>query len=214
MKAFRVMGRTLKATWEELFLCVYASIVWWAGTLVLIFAGPVTLGLHAVANRAANYRRTSMEFFWESARGRAGRAWLAYGVLIALFVGILGNVYFYLSVLGSHGWAQVAALLWLWVLLLYLVVAQYVFPLLCQQDKPDLLTALRNAALLALRSPVYSVLMLLFHVALIAASITLVLPIILLMPAMLALAGNFALTGLLQEMGLAPQPPQPGGGER
>jgi hypothetical protein len=214
MKAFRVMGRTLKATWEELFLCVYASIVWWAGTLVVIFAGPVTLGLHAAANRAANYRRTGMEFFWENARSRFGRAWLAYGILLALFVGILGNIYFYLYVMGSRPWAQIAGILWLWVLLIYLMVAQYVFPLLCQQDKPDLLTALRNAALLALRSPVYSALMLLFHVALIAASITLVLPIILLMPAMLALASNFALTGLLQEMGLAPQPPQMGGGER
>lgn len=211
MKAFRVMGRTLKTTWEELFLCVYASLVWWAGTLIVLFAGPVTFGLHTAANRAANYRRTGMEFFWETARSRMGRAWLAYGVLLALFVGILGNIYFYLSLMGSRPWAQIAGILWLWVLLIYLMVAQYVFPLLCQQDQPDLLTALRNAALLALRSPFYSVLMLLFQLALIAASITLVLPIILLMPAMLALAGNFGLTGLLQDMGLAPQPPQPGG---
>lgn len=214
MKAFRVMGRTLKATYEELFVCVYASLVWWMGTLVLIFAGPVTLGLHTVANRAANYRRTGMEFFWEAARSRAGRAWLAYAALLGLLLGILGNLYFYLYLAGDSTWALMAGIAWIWVLALYLMVAQYVFPLLCQQDKPELLTALRNAGLLALRSPLYSALMLLFHTLLIVVSITLVLPILLLTPAMLALSSNFALTGLLQEMDLAPQPPEPGGGER
>lgn len=214
MKAFRVMGRTLKATWEELFLCVSASLVWWAGTLTLVFAGPVTLGLHTVANRAANYRRTSMEFFWESARGRAGRAWLAYAVLLALLAGILGNIYFYLVMAGGRTWSFMAGVVWAWVLVFFVMVAQYVFPLLCQQDKPDLLTALRNAGLLAIRSPLYSLLSAAFQLALLALSIFLLLPILLLTPAMLALAANFALTGLLQDMGLAPLPPEVGGGER
>jgi hypothetical protein len=40
---------------------------------------------------------------------------------------------------------------------------------------------------------------------------TLLVITILVLPALIALSGNFALTGLLQEMELAPQPPEMSG---
>ena len=42
MKAFTIMGRTLKAAWDELFLCVFMSVVWWVGTILILPAAPVT----------------------------------------------------------------------------------------------------------------------------------------------------------------------------
>ncbi len=62
------MGRTLKAAYEDLFLIVGVSLVWWAGALLIVTAGPATRGLQATANRLANYRRSSMDVFWEEAR--------------------------------------------------------------------------------------------------------------------------------------------------
>jgi hypothetical protein len=50
--------------------------------------------------------------------------------------------------------------------------------------------------------------MLLFQILLLAISVGLTLPLVLLYPAMIAVTQNFALAGLLQEMGLAPQPPE------
>ena len=50
-----------------------------------------------------------------------------------------------------------------------------------------------------------------FQVLLIALSFTLVVPVVLLMPGMVALSQNFALVGLLQDMDLAPQPPEMSG---
>jgi hypothetical protein len=70
--------------------------------------------------------------------------------------------------------------------------------------------AVRNAALLAVRSPLYSLLNVVFQVALIGLSVFLVVPVLLLTPGLVALAQNFALTGLLQELGLAQEPPTVG----
>ena len=38
MKAFLIMGRVIKATYEELFLVVGLSVAWWAGTLLIVTA--------------------------------------------------------------------------------------------------------------------------------------------------------------------------------
>lgn len=199
------MGRVLKATWEDLFLCVTVSLLWWAGLMLVVTAAPATLALNDVANRIANYRRSGLEFFWSSARSGFGRSWLLFAGLLATLLMILLNIWFYA---GATGWMRIISVLWLWVLLFFFMIAQYLFPLVCQQSEPKLGQALRNGALLAVRSPLYTVLMLLFQGVLIVASFALVLPIVFLLPSMLAFSANFALTGLLQEMDLAPLPPE------
>lgn len=200
-----MMGRTLKATWDELFLCVAASLLWWAGLLLIVTAAPATLGLNNVANRLANYRRSGVEFFWSAARGGFARAWLLFGAMLLTFLMILVNIWFYAN---TTGWLRIVTVLWLWVLLFFFMVGQYLFPLLCQQVEPNIGLALRNGALLAVRSPLYSALSAFFQLILVIASVFLVLPVLFLLPGMLALSANFALTGLLQEMGLAPSPPE------
>lgn len=206
MKAFIVMGRTLKAAYEELFLCVFLSLVWWAGTLLVVTAAPATLGLHRVANRMANYQRVDSGFFWEAARQNIGRGWLLYLINVLLPVAVGFNIWFYLQ--SPATWMRIIAIAWLWILLVVTMMLQYLFPLFWQQDEPSLKLVLRNALLLALRYPLYTFLMLLFQVVLIVICVGTTLPAVLLMPALIAIAANFALAGMLQEMGLAPQPPE------
>lgn len=204
MKAFMVMGRVLKAAYDELFLCVFMSVVWWGGTLLVVTAAPATLGVNNVANRMANYKRVDSSFFWEAARSYMGRGWLLYliSLLLPIIIGV--SIVFYL---GAAGWLRLLAFVCMWLLLFALMIGQYFFPLFWQQDEPDIRLILRNAALLALQNPLYSFLMLVFQLLLIAISIAITLPLFLLTPALIALCGNFALAGLLQEMGLAPEPP-------
>jgi uncharacterized membrane protein YesL len=205
MKAFTIMGRTLKAAYDELFLCVFLSIIWWIGTILILPAAPVTIGLHQVANRIANYKRVDNSFFWESARQHIGRGWLLYLINLLAPVAIFFNIWFYFN---SQGLLQAIGVFWMWLFVLSLMIGQYIFPLFWQQDEPDLKLVLRNATLLALRHPLYTFLILLFQLTLLVLSIGLTLPLILLAPALIALTANFALVGLLQEMGLAPHPPQ------
>lgn len=206
MKAFRIMGRTLKAAYEDLFLIVGVSLVWWAGAVLIVTAAPATRGLQAVANRLANYRRSSMDVFWEEARTRMGASWALAALMLFVFAMIPVNIWFYSSG-GAVGWRLIVVVLWVWALVIYLMVSQYLFPLLCQQDEPSVGLAVRNAVLLAMRSPLYSLMGVLFQLVIITLCFTLVAPVIFLLPGLMALANNFFLTGLLQEMGLADPPP-------
>ena len=199
------MGRTLKAAYDELFLCVFLSIMWWIGTILILPAAPATAGLHYVANRTANYKRVDTSFFWEGARMYIGRGWLLYLINLLLPVIILTSIVFYL---GTTGWLRVFGFICIWLFIFALMIGQYYFPLFWQQDEPNIKLVLRNAVLLALQHPLYTFLMLLFQILLLGISIAITLPLFLLAPALIALSANFALTGMLQEVGLAPQPPQ------
>ncbi len=231
MKAFLIMGRTFKAAYDDLFLCVFLSIAWWVGTLILpiafgslasrlglaptiiipiaallmLPAAPIAMGIHRVANRIANYQRVDNSFFWEGTRQYVWRGLLLFAISIFVPLAIVFNIWFYFN---SQGWLQIVGVAWAWLLLLCLMMGQYLFPLFWQQDNPDIKLAIRNAALLTLRHPLYSFLMLLFQLVLFAICAALTLPLILLAPALLALAANFGMAGMLQEMGLAPLPPE------
>ncbi|MBW7881693.1 MAG: hypothetical protein H3C34_03490 [Caldilineaceae bacterium] len=205
MKAFQIMGRTLKGVYDELFLIVMLSVVWWIGTMLVVTAPMTWVGLNHVANRMANYKRVDFGFFWEGARKHLGRGvvlWLL--VLIAPPI-MLFSITFYLQ---QGGWLVVLGVVMFWITLLFFLAAQYFYPLFWQQTEPSTTLVLRNAFLLSFRHPLYSILMLIFQVVLVALSIALVVPVILLLPGMLALSHNYALVGLLQEMNLAPPPPE------
>jgi hypothetical protein len=239
MKAFRIMGRVLKAAYDDLFLCVFLSIAWWAcpivillllgalgewgsalaqvpallgiagiaGVLILLLLTQTaaTMGLQYVTNRIANYKRADSGFFWEGVRQHYGRGLFLFIVSLVVPAAIGFNIWFYFN---SEGWLRVIGVVWLWLFLFSLLAGQYIFPLLWQQDEPNIRLALRNALLLALQNPLYSLFMLLFQLILLVVSAALTLPMILLAPALVGLAGNFALVGLLQDLELAPQPPE------
>jgi uncharacterized membrane protein YesL len=208
MKAFRVMGRVIKATYDDLFLIVGVSVAWWVGTLLVLTAPMTTAGVQNVANRIANYKRANFDFFWEGTRRHIGPSALLY-LLLLLGPPLLSfSIWFYFD---RQGWLVLFGVLMAWVLLIFLLAGQYCFPLYWQQDEPSLKLVIRNGLLLVVRAPLYTLLMLVFQVLLIALSFTLVVPVVLLMPGMVALSQNFALVGLLQDMDLAPQPPEMSG---
>ncbi len=206
MKAFLVMGRSLKALYDELFLWVWLSALWWLGTFLIVTAAPVTLGLNRAANRVANYKRVDSSFFFESARQYIGRSWFLYALTILLYAGVLINIIFYLN--SAAAWMNILGIVFIWILVLLMMSSQYFFPLFWQQDDPSIKMILRNGVLIAIRYPLYTFLMLIFQIVLLVVSIVTVLPIFLLLPAAIIVSANFALVGALQEMDLAPQPPQ------
>ena len=205
MKAFTIMWRVIKSAYEELFLCVGMSLLWWAGLFLVVTGAPATMGIEHVANRLANYKRADSGFFWESARLHLRQGFFLFWLSVIVPPALAFNVWFYAN---SEGWLRFISLVWLWVLLLWLLISQYLFPLFWQQDEPNIRLAFRNAALLTAKYPLYSLLLFLFQILLIFICVAVVLPLPLLLPAMIALAQNFGTLGLLQDMGLAPEPPE------
>ena len=205
MKAFLVMGRVFKTLYEELFMAVFLSVAFWIGAIPIVTLPLAIMGMHNVANRMANYKRVANSFFWEGSRTNIGKGWLLFLASLLAPVLIIFNIWFYIN---RDGWVAAIGFAWFWLLVLVLMVAQYLFPLIWQQDEPDVRMALRNAFLLTLRHPLYSFLMLLFQLVLLGLSVALVPLLVLLYPAAIAITQNFALAGMLQEMGLAPNPPE------
>lgn len=205
MKAFPAMWRTIKVLYDELFLWVWLSVLWWVGTVLVLPAGPVAAGLHAAANRSANYKRVDSGFFWDAAKGHIGRSWLLVGANLLLHAAVVMNIAFYSN--SPATWSRYITIMWLWVIVLVMMAGQYLLPLYWQQDNPSLRLMFRNAYILTLQHPLYTLLILLFQLALIAISFATVLPIFLLMPASVAVAANVGLVNLLQDKGLAPPPP-------
>ncbi|RLT38244.1 MAG: hypothetical protein DWI57_12365 [Chloroflexi bacterium] len=199
------MWRTLKVLYDELFLWVWLSVLWWAGTLLILPAAPVAAGLYAVANRSANYKRVDSGFFWDAAKSQIKRSWLMVGTSLILHIAVLMNIAFYAN--SAVSWARFVTILWLWVIALVMMGSQYFLPLFWQQEDPSLRLIIRNAFILALQHPLYTLLMLIFQIALIVISFATVLPIFLLMPASVAVAANVGLVKLLEDKGLAPPPP-------
>lgn len=204
MKAFFIMGRVIKGAYDELFLIVAISVVWWLGAILIVTAPLVTVGLHNVANRMANYKRVEMSFFWEGARTRKGQGVLLFLLCLLAPPLMWFSIQFYFD---RGGWMLLLGVIMAWVLLFILMAGQYFFPFFWQQDEHKLSLILRNGLVLAVRHPLYTLLLLLFQFLLIALSVVLVVPVILLLPGLLALTQNYAAVGLLQEMGLAPEPP-------
>lgn len=207
MKAFPAMWRTIKVLYDELFLWVWLSVLWWVGTVLVLPAAPVAAGLHAVANRSANYKRVDSGFFWDATKDKIGRSWLLVGTNLLILVAVVINIAFYSN--SPSTWGRFVVILWLWVLVLVMMGGQYLLPLYFQQDDPSLRLLVRNAFILALQHPLYTLLMLIFQITLVVVSFATVLPIFLLMPAAVAVAANVGLVSMLQEMGLA-DPPPPG----
>lgn len=205
MKAFVIMGHVLKATYEDLFLVVYLSVLWWIGQVLIVTGASATVGINKAFNRAANYKRTDNSFFWEGAKQHFWRGWVLYLTTLIVPVALAFNIVFYGN---SEGPWRIFSVFWIWAFMISLMIAQYVFPLFWQQDDQEIKLVLRNATILAFKHPLYSFLMVLFSLVLITLSIALTLPALILMPGMLAITGNFALAGILQDMDLAPMPPE------
>lgn len=208
MKAFTIMGRTIKGAYEEFFLIVGLSVVFWIGTLLVVTAPMTWAGLHHVANRIANYKRVEFGFFWEGAKQHIGRGVVLWLLLIIAPPIMVSSINFYLS---NGGWLVVPGFITLWLLVLSVLAAQYFYPLFWQQTEPTLMLIVRNSFLLVVRHPLYTVLILLFQLLLVAISVALVVPVLLLLPGLIVLSHNYALVGLLQEMDMAPPPPQMSG---
>lgn len=232
MKAFGVIWTSIKTIYDELFLYIWLSILWWAGpilslmigvgldnlsggesrllvtaiTALLLFAtvAPLTAALYRVANRSANYKRIDGSFFWEVVRRPPTKGWLPLLIMLILIGGLALNIRFYFS---FTNWVQALGVFFAWILLLVLMASQFFYTLFWQQDEDSLRLLLRNAFVLAIRFPLHSFLLLILQVALLILFGALAVPLFLFGPALVAVVSNTGMVTMLQEMGLAPPPP-------
>lgn len=229
-EAASVLWQTVKDIWEELLPLSVVNLVWLAAwglpvsgayalaampylSIPLLVLGVLlfavgTAGVYCVANRVAHARTFHFSDFIEGVRTYWWRSivWLLANVLVALLVRT--NVVFYPAVFKGT-WVSLVVGLWLAVLLVWVLMQVYFWPVLLQQDKPRLLLAWRNALYLILASPFYAFVILLFALVLLAVSVVSTLPFLIAGMTLQALLGLNAALALLAKHEII-QSPRPG----
>ncbi len=230
-EAMGVFWQTLKDTWEELFSLAIVNLVWlfsWALPIGLASASGIpavfypvvilgicifavtTAGIYYVTGRVAHGKTFHFYDFIDGCKIYWWRALLWLLINVAVIFMIIVNLRFYPSVF-TGTWVVFISGLWLALLVFWLAMQVYYWPLIMQQEEPKLLRGFRNAAYLLLANPFYAFFVVSFSLVLLAISIGLTLPFVFVGMALQGLLGNNAVLTLLFSFGVIEDPrPKPG----
>jgi len=199
---FRVFWEALKDFWEELFILALMNIVTMLLAIPVVTFPPALAGLWNAANLAAKGRAVSWSDYFEGFRRYFWKAWglTLLNILVAIIVPI--NVRFYTS---GNAPFEINPTLSLWIraffvsaAFLWLIVQMYPLALLLEQEDRRLRVALRNAAVLSIVNPGFTIVLALL--LLILAVVSTLLPVLwfLVTLALFAVVFNKAVLHLLE----------------
>jgi hypothetical protein len=170
----------LRAAYDELFLLTIAGLLWFILVLVIPFAlfwlinkfvaipwvtivavlaslipaPPATAALYYVAHHLANRRVVRFGDLLEGFRTYLVPSFKIAGLLLVSGAVLVGDVVFYLNTQSTL--FAILGLLGLWALAFWLGIQVYLFPLLISQEDKSLKLILKNASLLTLAYPFFS----------------------------------------------------------
>ena len=168
-------------------------------TLIAILAGgPAMAGVHNLTNPIPHEKRIEFSYFWEGLKRYYLKSWQILALWVAGIITLAMNIWFY-RMWWQRGTqiAVVPVIIFLWVMVLWLGIQPYLFPLLLEQEDKRVLLVFKNAILLALVNPGFTVVLM----ALLGATmlISLVFPPLLLLVtlSLVALVDNRAIVQLM-----------------
>jgi uncharacterized membrane protein YesL len=130
------------------------NMLWFVASLPIVTLIPATGALLYATNQLAHGKPADWRVFVEGFRRYFWRSW-SWGILNILVAVILASNYIFYGQIDEslRTWARavVVTLAFLW-----LTVQLYTFPLLIEQEKPHLRTALRNSFVILLKRPFYA----------------------------------------------------------
>lgn len=200
--ALSVYWRTLRDWYNGMVSLAALNAVWFGAALTVVLLGPATAGIYAVTHSSARGTGQHLDEFFQAARQHA---WLSFRwLLVNLLVGVVFvvNTSFYAA---ARGLLPTLILIVLTAAgLLWLAMQFYVWPFLILQEDRRLRLALRNAAFLALASPLYTLTLLGGAALAVVISVVTVLPLAVFLTSFLALLGNQAVLERLRAFGKLP----------
>ncbi|MGD8626786.1 MAG: hypothetical protein PVJ34_19770 [Anaerolineae bacterium] len=215
LDVLRVIRYSLKDLWDEFVLLIMLNLFWTFAaalplapffflptsaslililglTLLLLLPLPiVSAGICFVTNQITRGRAVDLGTFARGARRYWLKALAVAGINLVVLVLIASNLQFYAVVL-EGAWTNIALAIWLVVGLYWLVAQLYWFPMLLELEEEKVLIALRNALVLIVVAPVFSLALALFVLILALACILLTVPAVLVMACLLLLVVNHA----------------------
>jgi hypothetical protein len=173
---------------------------WWLAALLMIPMGPATAALAVVARRCAADLRVTRTFYTGGLRAYWRPALELSALSMAVLALLLMNITFYAS--RPSGFVQGLSLIWGYLLLFWLSVQFYAYPVLVRMEKPRALGALRTAVLGALANPLFSIVLLLIAAFFTVLGALTVIFLFLVWPALMALLGEHSFRLFLARAGV------------
>lgn len=212
--ALSVYWQSLRDWYNGMVSLATLNGLWFGAALTVVLLAPATAGIYTVTHSTArgtgqhveDFVRGAREHLWVSVR------WLlANALVISIF---LVNLTFYGRASGVM--PQLILIALLSGGLLWLAMQLYVWPFLLVQEDQRLRIAFKNAAFLALASPLYTLTLLAGAALATVLSLATIAPLALFLISFLALLGNRAVLERLQTFGKLPgsAPPTPLDGEQ
>lgn len=195
--ALKVIGRSFRDWWDEMFLMVGLNLVWGLLAVALVTIFPGSMGVYYLTREKVLGHRVEFDMFWTGLRQYFGKAWALGAINVVVTFLLLFNIWFYSNI---GNWLAYLTLLWIYALVMWLGVIIYVFPMALAQEDKSIRLIYRNATVLAFGRPLFTLVVGIISLALLALSLV-VPPLLLLVYIPLAgLVGNHATISSLEYM--------------
>jgi uncharacterized membrane protein YesL len=162
------------------FLLTANFLPWPALSIVLtalasILAPPATAALYHVTWYLAHEKRIEFGYFWQGFQEYFWSSWKVAGIMVVALAILLADAYFFFQ--AQVSWFPVLGFIILWVLLFWIAIQVYLFPLLIALEEKRLGQMFKNAAQLVLVFPLFCLLMLVVALLGTALSVLLLVPL-------------------------------------
>jgi uncharacterized membrane protein YesL len=147
------------------------NLIWCALSLPVVTIFPAMGGLYYAVLQMTQEGSANAETVWE---GFKKHWWLSlrWGLLVyGVGALLLANIWFYLNL--DQSWAIFALAITIGVLIVWIAVNQYSFPLLLLQEEKKIFIAIRNALVVVMRKPLAVLKVMALSLLISAVSITL-----------------------------------------
>jgi uncharacterized membrane protein YesL len=197
-QTFSVLFSSFKDFYDELFLFVIINLLCFLLSIPLVTLAPAWAGVYYVTNHLAHGRyRTEWRDFFVGFRQYFAKSWQVLLADLFLLLLIVSNISFYTSM--PNQILRLVSILWWYVLAFWLALQIYLFPLLMEQEDKRLLLIFRNAIVLTLQHPFFTIAFLLAILLVLVISVALTVSIVMLSISLIAFLSNRALLTLIGE---------------
>ncbi|HJQ15310.1 MAG TPA: hypothetical protein VJ830_11230 [Anaerolineales bacterium] len=197
--AFKILGLAFRNTWQELWTILVIQLLFLLAVILVIPAPPAILALFHYGNRVAHDESANERDFLRSIHQYWRPAW-RWGLMNILIIGLLTGDYYLVENLTNHTMSMSFVQgLYLTLLASWLLLQLFTLPFLFEQTEPQVLQALRNAAVFLKRNLILAIVLgLLLALSLMAGALLFMLTFAF-GGAFLAFAGNHAVLRDLAE---------------
>jgi len=164
----------------------------------ILAGGPALAGVHNLTHPIPHEKRIEFSYFWEGFKRYYLKSWQILALWVVGTVTLAANIWFY-RMWWQQG-TQIALLpviLFLWIMVLWLGIQPYLLPLLLEQEDKRVLLVFRNAILLALVNPGFTVLVMVLLGATLLLSLVFPPLLLLVTFSLMALVNNRAIVQLM-----------------